>query len=76
MNYIYIQKIILSHYKDVRYANFAEQRKAIKFLPVKDFKVENPDDKIFFNEIRLFQTPKCISNYFDNKALTPTPIII
>lgn len=71
MNYIYIQKIILSHYKDVRYANFAQQRKAIKFLPVKDFKVENPDDEIFFNKIRLFQTPKGISNYFDNKSFNP-----
>lgn len=57
---LFIQEIVLVYTKDVRYGNFANARKAVKFLPV-EFDKSDISDEIFFNRIGLFQSPNGIS---------------
>ena len=56
---LFIQEIVLVHTKAVRYGNFANARKAVKFLPV-EFDKADITDEILFNRVGLFQSPNGI----------------
>lgn len=53
---LYIQEIDLIYTKAVRYGNFANARKAVKFLPV-EFDKADVTDEVLFNKVGLFQSP-------------------
>lgn len=53
---LFIQEIDLVYTKAVRYGNFANARRAIKFLPV-EFDKTDISDEILFNKVGLIQTP-------------------
>lgn len=57
---LFVQEIILVYTKAVRYGNFANARKAVKFLPV-EFDKTYITDEILFNRVSLFQSPNGIS---------------
>lgn len=45
---LFVQKIVIEYKKDVRYSNYAQIRKNLKFYPVK-FAVNNISEDILFN---------------------------
>ena len=51
-----MQEIVLVYTKAVRYGNFANARKAVRFLPV-EFDKADITDEILFNRVGLFQSP-------------------
>lgn len=53
---IFVQQIDLAYHKDVRYGNFANVRRALKFLPVEFDKSDLTGD-ILFDKAILVQTP-------------------
>lgn len=53
---LFIQEIDLVYTKAVRYANFANARRSVKFLPV-EFDKTDISDEILFNKVGLIQTP-------------------
>ena len=53
---LFIQEIVLVYTKAVRYGNFANERKSVKFLPV-EFDKADITDEIIFNRVSLFQSP-------------------
>lgn len=53
---LFIQEIDLVYTKAVRYGNFANARRSVKFLPV-DFDKTDISDEILFNKVGLIQTP-------------------
>ena len=57
---LFIQEIVLVYTKAVRYGNFANARKAVRFLPA-EFDKADISDEIFFNRVSLFQSPNGIS---------------
>lgn len=57
---LFVQEIDLVYTKAVRYGNFANARKAVKFLPV-EFNNADITDEILFNKVGLFQSPDGIS---------------
>ncbi len=57
---LYIQEIDLEYTKAVRYSNFANARRALKFLPV-EFNKADISDEILFNKVELFQSPDGMS---------------
>lgn len=57
---LFIQEIVLVYTKAVRFVNFANARKAVRFLPV-EFDKADITDEIFFNRVSLFQSPNGIS---------------
>lgn len=54
---LYVQEIDLAYTKAVRYGNFANARRAVKFLPV-EFDKADITDEILFNKVMLFQSPE------------------
>lgn len=60
---LFIQEIVLVYTKAVRYGNFANARKAVRFLPLNLDKFDKADitDEILFNRVSLFQSPNGIS---------------
>ena len=66
---LFVQKIDLEYTKDVRYGNFANVRRAVKFLPV-EFNKADITDEILFDVVRLFQSPEgIIENYHKIRQL-------
>lgn len=53
---LFIQEIDLVYTKAVRYGNFANARRSVKFLPV-EFDKTDISDEILFNKVGLIQTP-------------------
>lgn len=53
---LFIQEIDLIYTKAVRYGNFANARRAVKFFPV-EFDRSDITDEILFNKVELFQPP-------------------
>lgn len=51
---LFIQKIDLVYTKAVRYGNYANVRRSVKFLPV-NFNAKNITDEILFNSVDLLQ---------------------
>lgn len=66
---LFIQKISIEYYKDVRFASFANQRRAIKFYPV-DIS-QNPHDieNVFFTAKSYFQTTERMEEYPESYKL-------
>ncbi|MCM1505941.1 MAG: hypothetical protein NC177_02245 [Ruminococcus flavefaciens] len=58
---LFVQHISLTYCKNVRYADYANARNAIKFAPVKIEKV--PDCEVLFNQIMLFQNTDELHKY-------------
>ncbi len=56
---LFVQEIVLVYTKAVRYGNFANARRAVKFLPV-EFDNADISDEILFNKAELFQSPEGI----------------
>ncbi len=56
---LFVQQIKLKYTKDVRYANFANARRALKFLPV-EFNKADITNEILFDVAELFQSPEGI----------------
>ncbi len=54
---LFVQEIDLVYTKAVRYGNFANARKAVRFLPV-EFDKSGITDEILFNKVGLFQSPE------------------
>ncbi len=59
---LFIQKIELEYRKDVRYANYAQIRNAIKFMPVKISK-DKIDSEILLNSIKIYQSTDGMKTY-------------
>ena len=57
---LFMQEIVLVYTKAVRYGNFANVRKAVRFLPV-EFDKADITDEILFNRVGLFQSPNGIT---------------
>ena len=57
---LFVQEIVLVYTKAVRYGNFANARKAVRFFPV-EFDKSDITDEIFFNRVSLFQSPNGIT---------------
>lgn len=61
---LFVQEIDLVYTKAVRFGNFANSRRALKFLPV-EFDKSDITDEILFNKAEMFQSPdgirKCCS---------------
>ncbi len=53
---LFVQEIDLEYTKAVRYGNFANARRALKFLPV-EFDKSDITDEILFDKAKLFQSP-------------------
>ena len=51
---LFVQCITLRYMKDVRYANYADQRKSIKFWKLPDVKPK--ENEIIFSKVFLYQT--------------------
>ena len=45
---LFVQCITLRYMKDVRYANYADQRKAVRFMKLPDVKPEENEDSGFY----------------------------
>lgn len=58
---LFIQYISLTYYKNVRYANYANARNAIKFVPVVIDKV--PDCEVLYQEVGMYQGVDGIKKY-------------
>ncbi|MCM1505939.1 MAG: hypothetical protein NC177_02235 [Ruminococcus flavefaciens] len=58
---LFIQHISLTYYKNVRYANYANARNAIKFAPIKIEKV--PDCEVLYQGVGMFQNTDGIKKY-------------
>jgi len=56
---LFVQSIDLEYTKAVRYGNFANARRSLKFLPV-EFDKSDITDEILFDVVRLFQSPEGI----------------
>lgn len=56
---LFVQEIVLVYTKAVRYGNFANARKAVRFFPV-EFDKSDITDEILFNKVDLFQSPEGI----------------
>lgn len=53
---LFVQEIALQYTKTVRYGNFANARRAVKFFPV-EFDKADISDEILFNKVKLYQEP-------------------
>lgn len=53
---LFIQKITIQYYKDVRFANYANQRQAIKFYPVDISQKPDDSESVFFTHKLYYQT--------------------
>ena len=53
---LFVQEIALQYTKTVRYGNFANARRAVKFFPV-EFDKADISDEILFNKVELYQEP-------------------
>lgn len=53
---LYVQEIVLQYTKAVRYGNFANVRRSVKFFPVQ-FDSSDITDEILFNKVTLYQEP-------------------
>ncbi len=51
---LFVQQIEIEYRKNVRYANFAQMRNAIKFYPVKIDRAEMQQD-VLFHSVKLYQ---------------------
>ena len=60
---LFIQYISLTYYKNVRYANYANARNSIKFMPIAVDKIS--DCEVIFNEVTLFQDKDGLHTYYD-----------
>lgn len=58
---LFVQYIFLTYYKNVRYANYANARNAIKFAPVVIDKV--PDCEVLYQEVGMYQGVDGIKKY-------------
>lgn len=65
---LFVQEIDLVYTKAVRYGNFANARRAVKFFPV-EFDKSDITDEILFNKVRLLQSPDGISERSKTKIL-------
>lgn len=65
---LFVQEIDLVYTKAVRYGNFANARKAVKFLPV-EFNKADITDEILFNKVGLFQSPEGMERHSKTKIL-------
>lgn len=54
---LFVQEIVLAYTKAVRYGNYANARKAVRFLPV-EFDKSDITDEILFNRADMFQSPE------------------
>ncbi len=59
---LFVQQIDLIYHKDVRYGNFANARRALKFLPVEFNKLDLTGD-ILYDKAILVQTPDGMTEY-------------
>ena len=57
---LFVQEIVLVYTKAVRFGNYSNTRKAVKFFPV-EFDKADITDEILFNRVDLFQSPNGIS---------------
>lgn len=53
---LFVQEIALQYTKAVRYGNFANARRAVRFFPV-EFDKADISDEILFNKVSLYQEP-------------------
>ena len=65
---LFIQEIDLVYTKAVRYGNFANARRAVKFFPV-EFDKADISDEILFNKVGLFQSPDGMERRSKTKIL-------
>lgn len=59
---LFVQQIDLAYHKDVRYGNFANVRRAVKFLPV-EFDKSDLTGEILYDKATLVQTPDGMTEY-------------
>lgn len=67
---LFVQEITLRYQKDVRYANYANQRKAIRFWELPEKHPE--ENEIFFQTVFMWQTPEkvtCYQNYLKSYGI-------
>ena len=65
---LFVQEIVLVYTKAVRFGNFANARKAVRFLPV-EFDKADITDEILFNRVSLFQSPNGITERRNNTKI-------
>ncbi len=65
---LFVQEIDLVYTKAVRYGNFANARKAVKFLPV-EFDKSDISDEILFHKVGLYQSPDGMERRSKTKIL-------
>ena len=58
---LFVQCITLRYMKDVRYANYADQRKTVKFMKLPDVKPE--ENEIIFSDVLLYPTAAKMNCY-------------
>lgn len=58
---LFVQELTLRYQKDVRYANFANQRKSVRFWELPESPPE--ENEIFFQKIFMWQTPEKLACY-------------
>ena len=58
---LFVQHISITYYKNVRYANYANARNAIKFVPIVIDKV--PDCEVFVQNVPIYQDVDGIKKY-------------
>lgn len=63
---LFIQQINITWEKDVRYANYANARRDIKFFPI-DFDSKDINGEILYNCVDVFQMPDGIHHYTKKK---------
>ena len=65
---LFVQEIDLVYTKAVRYGNFANARRAVKFFPV-EFDKADISDEILFNKVGMFQSPDGMERRSKTKIL-------
>lgn len=65
---LFVQEIDLVYTKAVRYGDFANARRAVKFFPV-EFDKADISDEILFNKVVLFQSPEGMERRSKTKIL-------
>ena len=56
---LFVQEITLRYQKDVRYANYANQRRAVRFWELPEKYPE--ENETFFQTVFMWQTPEKVS---------------
>lgn len=60
---LFIQRMTIQYKKDVRFAKYADQRRAVKFYPVDMSRKPSGGEEVFFTHKLCFQTPEKMIEY-------------